>query len=132
MISKYVVSREKGKLETTILFPHIVFSGLFFKMMPLIFKLMKQVILKGWKSLAFESNEKCDGCGICKRICPVNNIYMKEDKPKWNDHCAGCMACLHWCPKQAIQPGSINLKIKQYHHPEVELSDMLKQSKKFN
>jgi len=88
--------------------------------------------MKGWKSLAFISNEKCDGCGICKKICPVDNIEIVDNKPSWSNHCEGCFACFHWCPKEAIQFGNTNMNIKQYHHPEAKIVDIMKQKTNVN
>lgn len=127
-ISEYIIARKKGKLETTNMFVSLILSGLFIKMAPTVLKLLKQVIIKGWNSLALISNEKCDGCGICKKICPVNNLELVDNKPAWSSHCAGCFACFHWCPKEAIQLGNINMNIKKYHHPEVKISDMMNQN----
>jgi Pyruvate/2-oxoacid:ferredoxin oxidoreductase delta subunit/flavodoxin len=124
-ISEYVIAGKKGNLETSNMFVSLILSGLFIKMMPSLLKLLRQVIIKGWKSLAFISNEKCDGCGICQKICPVNNIELVDNKPSWSSHCAGCLACLHWCPKEALQLGSVNMNIKKYHHPDVKISDMI-------
>jgi ferredoxin len=72
----------------------------------------------------FWSNEKCDGCSICAKVCPVKNIKIENNKPIWQHHCEFCLACLHWCPQQAIQYGKINPKRGRYHHPEVTLKDM--------
>ena len=126
VIVEYIIKRKKGKLETSNMIINLISSGLFVKTIPTVIKLMKQVIMKGWKSLLFASNEKCDGCGICKKICPVNNIEIINNKPSWlNLNCIGCFACLHWCPKDAIQLGRTNIKIKNYHHPDVKISDIL-------
>lgn len=127
VISEYISAGKKGKLETSDIFINLILSGLFIKMIPSLMKLLKQVIMKGWKSLFFISNEKCDGCGICIKICPVDNIEMVDNKPSWSSHCAGCFACLHWCPKEAIQLGKINMNIKKYHHPDVKIVDIMKQ-----
>jgi ferredoxin/flavodoxin len=73
---------------------------------------------------SFSTNENCNGCGNCSKICPVNNIKIIEDKPSWQHHCEFCLACFHWCPNEAI----ISLELKntvRYHHPEVKLSDMI-------
>lgn len=76
----------------------------------------------------FWADDKCNGCGICSRVCPVTNIKMADDKPVWKHHCEKCLACIQWCPKQAIQFGNVTIKRKRYHHPDVKLSDMLKRS----
>ena len=78
---------------------------------------------------SFEINENCNGCGICARVCPVNNIIMKNDKPEWQHHCETCYSCYVWCPQDAIH-GEIVRYNKKYHHPEVKLSDMIKQKNK--
>jgi len=71
--------------------------------------------------------KKCDGYGICSRICPVDNIKMVDGKPAWQHHCERCMACLQWCPMEAIQFDKVSIGRKRYHHPDVKLSDMLRQ-----
>lgn len=126
-ISKYIIDGKKEIFETSNMFFSLIFSGLLIKMMPSIMKLIIQVIMKGAKSIALISNEKCDGCEICKKICPVDNIEMVNNKPSWLDHCASCGACFHWCPKEAIQFGFTDMNIKQYHHPEAKIEDILKQ-----
>jgi len=84
-----------------------------------------------WPSIdaSFYSDEKCDGCAICSRICPVNNIKMVNDAPSWQHHCERCFACLQWCPKEAIQFDKDSIGRKRYHHPDVEISDMIRQNK---
>ncbi len=75
--------------------------------------------------VSFHSDEKCDGCAICSRICPVGNIKMVVGQPVWQHHCERCMACLQWCPKEAIEFDHDSIGRKRYHHPDVKLSDML-------
>ena len=74
---------------------------------------------------SFRSDEKCNGCGICARVCPVGNIKMSDKKPVWQHHCENCIACYVWCPKEAIT-GEIVAYNELYHHPGVRLSDMLR------
>lgn len=72
----------------------------------------------------FRTEDSCDGCGICLRVCPVKNITLKENKPVWHRHCTQCVACMHWCPKEAIQFLFHTKARKRYHHPEIELKDI--------
>jgi len=75
---------------------------------------------------SFHYDEKCSGCGICSRVCPVSNIEMVDNKPSWQHHCEQCFACLQWCPKEAIQYGGKTSNGKRYHHPDVAISDMMR------
>ena len=78
----------------------------------------------------FKCDDKCNGCGICSRVCPVRNIKMVDNKPVWQHHCEQCFACLQWCPKEAIQFGSRTSHGKRYHHPDVKVLDMMMCEKK--
>lgn len=69
-------------------------------------------------------NEKCNGCGTCAKVCPVNNIKIVDKKPEFQHRCEMCFACDEWCPSNAIQHWSRSEGVK-YHHPEVKISDML-------
>ena len=46
---------------------------------------------------------KCTECGICAKICPVENITIIAGKPTIGDHCQECMRCLGYCPSEAIK-----------------------------
>lgn len=126
-ISEYINSHKEGTLETSKVFSSLILSGVMIRQTPFLLKLAKQVIGQGWDSLAFVSNERCDGCGICAKICPVDNIEIIDGKPSWSDHSINCFACYHWCPKNAIQLGYSSMNMRQYHHPEARVADMIKQ-----
>ncbi|MHA1728752.1 MAG: EFR1 family ferrodoxin [Promethearchaeota archaeon] len=46
--------------------------------------------------------EKCNKCGICAEICPVDSIVM-DPYPKWNVFCDRCYICEIKCPENAIE-----------------------------
>ena len=53
-------------------------------------------------------NEKCAGCGTCVSLCPVSNITLSDDLPKFGKVCVGCMACSFNCPNDAIKISVLN------------------------
>ncbi len=76
----------------------------------------------------FMTNEKCDGCSICQKVCPANNITMKSNKPVWKHQCEMCYACINWCPKASIECGKKSLGKTRYQNPTVEIKDMMSSS----
>ena len=73
----------------------------------------------------FYSDNKCVKCGMCEKICPVNNIKIKDGIIKWNGRCEQCMACIQYCPKEAIQFGNRTIKRKRYRNPNVNYLKVL-------
>lgn len=63
----------------------------------------------------FYSTEDCVGCGKCAKLCPLNNIEMKDKAPLWGSHCAHCMACIGNCPTRAIEYGNVTQEKEQYN-----------------
>ncbi len=73
------------------------------------------------KTKHFYVLNNCIGCGLCSKICPMNCINIKNDKPNWNDNiCASCLSCVHRCPKEAIQYNKKTEKRKRYYNPFVD------------
>jgi len=49
--------------------------------------------------------DKCDGCGTCVDVCPVEvfEIIKEKSTVKNNDECLACRACEVQCPNTAIE-----------------------------
>lgn len=72
----------------------------------------------------FRSNDKCNSCGICSKVCPVSNINIVDGKPEWQHKCENCLACYHWCPNHAIEV-PICEKGYYYRNKDIKLEDII-------
>jgi ferredoxin len=133
-ICDYVTGQKEGKFETRGVIRKILLAPLRAIEKPIfLYRYRKLSSGKGWSFMAlvpsadksFRVNSKCTGCGICTKVCPVNNIRIIEGKPLWLHHCETCYACYAWCPNGAIY-GAIVAYNDEYHHPDVQLPDMLR------
>lgn len=97
------------------------------KMLPGLFRYLGVWMREGEAGLAYNADDRCNACGVCARLCPVENIAMHDGRPSWGSTCTNCFGCLHWCPTGAIHLGRADLRIDQpYHHPAVTLADMIR------
>jgi MinD superfamily P-loop ATPase len=69
----------------------------------------------------YSVSDDCTGCDLCKKVCPVSNIEIKDGTPAWQHHCESCTACFHYCPTKAISYKDKGKEITRYHHPEVSV-----------
>ena len=73
---------------------------------------------KGRKTKKFKVEEKCIGCSLCEKICPVGAIKLVEGKPMWiKEDCVHCLGCINRCPVKAIQYGRATKKRGRYVNP---------------
>ena len=63
----------------------------------------------------FYSTDSCVSCGKCAKLCPLNNITIKDGSPVWGNHCTHCMACIGNCPTAAIEYGTITQNKEPYN-----------------
>lgn len=74
----------------------------------------------------YGTNERCNGCGICARACPVGNIELKDGKPEWLGRCENCLACYDWCPQHAIE-GGVAAAGYYYTNPRIHMKNIAAQ-----
>lgn len=67
----------------------------------------------------FRTDETCDSCGLCEKVCPTDSIRITDHQPHWSKTCEQCMRCVNFCPKQAIfQKSGGSIKGKNiYYEP---------------
>ena len=118
--AQYISRKESGLIEKGPLWQRIIFTALYKMTFNMIHKMDRD----------FWVDEKCNSCGTCMNICPVDNIIMEAEKPVWQHRCEQCLACIQWCPREAIQYGKKTPSYERYHHPEIKLKDMMLKEKK--
>ena len=57
---------------------------------------------KWYSSKLKVDTDKCIGCGLCEKLCPMKNINIKDQKAVSSDRCTMCYRCINKCPGQAI------------------------------
>jgi ferredoxin len=83
----------------------------------------------------FYADTKCNGCGLCERVCLAQKIRLVEGKPVWQKEaeCFGCLACLNFCPETSVQIASTwylrswTPQNGRYHHPQITAKDIAEQ-----
>jgi ferredoxin len=84
---------------------------------------------------SFYADSKCNGCGICEKVCLSGRIKMVNKRPQWQADikCTYCFACLHFCPVHSIQIKNRNtIKKGRYHNPSITANDIIKQKSNDN
>jgi NAD-dependent dihydropyrimidine dehydrogenase PreA subunit len=86
--------------------------GLALARVSLMYLIMAQLIL----AKLFFASDKCNGCSLCKAICPKKALKMagKPPRPYWTYSCDSCMACMNYCPQQAIEVSPVIILLFYY------------------
>lgn len=70
-----------------------------------------------WRN--FLTDESCNSCKLCQKVCPTQSIKIINGKPSWGKTCEQCMRCVNYCPEKAIYQknwGSVKGK-NSYYEP---------------
>ena len=67
----------------------------------------------------YYASEACVSCGLCARVCPVENVAMEQGKPVFSHRCERCMACIQCCPQKALNYKDKTQNRPRYRHPEI-------------
>lgn len=71
--------------------------------------------------------ERCVGCGICSKVCPISNFYVENGKAqRQTNTCEFCLACAHACPQKAIYCKDRDKnEDARFRNPNVSLADII-------
>lgn len=73
------------------------------KMAKQVWAMEKLGLMKNDGSQLKIKTDRCTGCGICKQVCPIDNIIIGSGiAVRKNAKCEYCLACAHNCPQKAI------------------------------
>jgi ferredoxin len=80
-------------------------------------------ISKNFAYKQIKVNDSCNGCRVCERVCPVNNISVTKT-PEFTHHCEACLSCIHHCPQNAMHLKSEKSKAR-FINPNIKLKEII-------
>jgi ferredoxin len=122
---------EKGEKSLGLIIEKILREDIYKEKESFIIKFGSLLVYSIWKSRlktvgkSFKVNSTCNGCGICEKTCPAQNINLENNKPTWGNKCEDCMACVQHCPKKAIYFNSKTINKMRYINRNIELTELL-------
>ncbi len=86
---------------------------------------LARIYLNGNRDKNFYLKEGCTSCGVCKKVCPNNNITILKDKKtiEYKGNCSTCLSCIHNCPQNVIHHKSEKSDLR-FRNKNIELSEL--------
>ncbi|MGM9801652.1 MAG: EFR1 family ferrodoxin [Candidatus Limisoma sp.] len=78
-------------------------------------KVIRPGFIKRISDKKFHVDDSCRGCSRCAANCPVGNIEIVDNRPRWKGNCINCLACYHTCSHHAIAYGKATARKGQYN-----------------
>ena len=72
------------------------------------------------------TTDGCKSCGMCEKVCPNDNITLKNGVPKFGSQCDLCLGCLNVCPVDAIDYGKSTRGKKRYKNRRLSAEELIK------
>lgn len=90
--------------------------------------------MKTITQIAIVNEDKCIGCRICERICPVLAIHVGDDRKAKviEKDCTGCQGCEQRCPKAAISMKKIEQRVLEFKWDDDKQEEINKLCRKAN
>lgn len=98
--------------------------GVFGKAMTAMCKQLVKSQDNGSAAQKFILDDKCVGCGTCAKVCPYENIIMKDGLPKFGGNCLSCYGCIHNCPQSAIHKKN-EKSVQRFRNNDVTLAEII-------
>ncbi|MBN2168023.1 MAG: EFR1 family ferrodoxin [Actinobacteria bacterium] len=73
---------------------------------------------------SYNIEDSCNGCGVCVKVCPADNIKLQNTRPVFGAECLSCLACTHNCPINAIRLESEKSKTR-YRNQHISLKEII-------
>jgi ferredoxin/flavodoxin len=116
-ISSLIKNENECEIEKGPLKQRIINTGFIYHFVFLIFR---------WLDIPFSTDNNCISCGLCEKVCPVQDITLRNGKPVWLHKCEQCFRCINLCPKQSIQYLNKTTGKWRYKNPSIKLDDLIK------